>query len=147
MEGVKVNKSIKLQNNNNIIEGSNKADMADLSYLHDAAILYNLKSRHVASLPYTRVGDILVAVNPFIWIKDLYTMEQRDFYAKNLIWQSSSSTLSTTNDDEQEQCQKSSSSKKVHLLATAAVERKALGYEYEKLGIQPQVYETSSLSY
>ena len=136
------NNELPLQNN---IEG--KADMADLSYLHEAAILYNLKSRHVSSLPYTRVGDILVAVNPFVWIKDLYSMDQRDFYAKNLIWQSSSpsSALSTIN-DEQQQSQKSSS-KKVHILATAAVERKALGYEYEKLGIQPHVYETSSLSY
>lgn len=32
-------------------------------------------------------------------------------------------------------------------LATAATERQALGYEYEKLGIHPHVYETSSLAY
>ena len=32
-------------------------------------------------------------------------------------------------------------------LATAATERKAVGYEYEKLGIHPHVFETSSLAY
>lgn len=32
-------------------------------------------------------------------------------------------------------------------MATAATERRALGYEYEKLGIHPHVYETSSLAY
>lgn len=32
-------------------------------------------------------------------------------------------------------------------LATAATEKQALGYEYEKLGIHPHVYETSSLAY
>eukprot|EP00563_Minutocellus_polymorphus_P012558 CAMPEP_0181064456 /NCGR_PEP_ID=MMETSP1070-20121207/24209_1 /TAXON_ID=265543 /ORGANISM="Minutocellus polymorphus, Strain NH13" /LENGTH=146 /DNA_ID=CAMNT_0023144769 /DNA_START=198 /DNA_END=634 /DNA_ORIENTATION=+ len=32
------------------------ADMVDLPFLHEAAILYNLKARHVASTPYTRTG-------------------------------------------------------------------------------------------
>lgn len=32
-------------------------------------------------------------------------------------------------------------------LATAATEKQAVGYEYEKLGIHPHVYETSSLAY
>lgn len=41
------------------------ADMCDLPYLHEAAIVYNLKSRHKAKKPYTRVGDIVIAVNPF----------------------------------------------------------------------------------
>lgn len=30
-----------------------------------AAILYNLKSRHVRGKPYTRTGDIVIAVNPY----------------------------------------------------------------------------------
>ena len=37
--------------------------------------------------------------------------------------------------------------KEMSHLATAATERQALGYEYEKLGIHPHVYETSSLAY
>ena len=41
------------------------ADMCDLPSLHEAAILYNLKARHEAMEPYTRVGDIVIAMNPF----------------------------------------------------------------------------------
>lgn len=40
-------------------------DMTDLYFLHDAAILYNLRDRHFHGFPYTRVGDIMIAVNPF----------------------------------------------------------------------------------
>ncbi len=32
-------------------------------------------------------------------------------------------------------------------LATAASERQAIGYEHEKLGIDPHVFETASLAY
>lgn len=41
-------------------------DMVDLPYLHEAAILYNLKDRHLRCLPYTRTGDICIAVNPYM---------------------------------------------------------------------------------
>jgi myosin-5 len=40
-------------------------DMVDLPFLHEAAILYNLKSRHIRGKPYTRTGDIIIAVNPY----------------------------------------------------------------------------------
>jgi hypothetical protein len=109
------------------VSAARKNDMADLANLHEAAILYNLKARHSDGNPYTRVGDIMVAVNPFQWIKGLYSEEKRSFYAKNLIWQTSNGSS--------------------QLLATAAAEKQALGYEYEKLGIKPHVYETASLSY
>eukprot|EP00986_Skeletonema_menzelii_P005796 scaffold2145_cov136-Skeletonema_menzelii.AAC.1 len=113
------------------VSAARKNDMADLTNLHEAAILYNLKARHSDGNPYTRVGDIMVAVNPFQWINGLYSEEKRSFYAKNLIWQTSSG----------------GAMKSSQLLATAAAEKQALGYEYEKLGIKPHVYETSSLSY
>ena len=45
--------------------GRGKADMADLPHLHEAAVLYNLKDRHGGGAPYTRVGGIVVAVNPY----------------------------------------------------------------------------------
>ena len=60
--------------------------MADLHYLHEAAILYNLKQRHAQNLPYTRVGDIVVGVNPFEWIGGLYSSEKQGLYAHHLIW-------------------------------------------------------------
>lgn len=52
----------------NIDESGNNIvvpDMCDLPSLHEAAILYNLKSRHESLSPYTRVGDIVIAMNPF----------------------------------------------------------------------------------
>eukprot|EP00581_Thalassiosira_minuscula_P009908 CAMPEP_0183708778 /NCGR_PEP_ID=MMETSP0737-20130205/4981_1 /TAXON_ID=385413 /ORGANISM="Thalassiosira miniscula, Strain CCMP1093" /LENGTH=1321 /DNA_ID=CAMNT_0025936715 /DNA_START=22 /DNA_END=3987 /DNA_ORIENTATION=- len=111
-----------------------KNDIADLENLHEAAILYNLKRRHADSQPYTRVGDILVAVNPFHWIDGLYSEEKQGFYAKNLIWSTQPTDPSST-------------PRRNSALATAAAEKKALGYEYEKLGIDPHPYETSSLAY
>uniref|UniRef100_A0A7S4HQR0 Myosin motor domain-containing protein n=2 Tax=Odontella aurita TaxID=265563 RepID=A0A7S4HQR0_9STRA len=63
-----------------------KSDMADLPHLHEAAILYNLKDRHKINIPYTRVGDIVVAVNPFQWIDGLYSDKKRHSYAHKLVW-------------------------------------------------------------
>jgi len=61
-------------------------DMVDLSFLHEAAILYNLKKRHGDGHPYTRTGDIVIAVNPYQWIHDLYSDETRALYAEKLLW-------------------------------------------------------------
>ncbi|KAL7470374.1 hypothetical protein ACHAXS_010605 [Conticribra weissflogii] len=117
-----------------------KNDMADLPNLHEAAILYNLKERHSGGVPYTRVGDIMVAMNPFQWIDGLYSEEKKFFYAKNLIWQDMliaqpkpSKPVAEGNGNQP--------------LATAASERQAIGYEHEKLGIDPHVFETASLAY
>jgi len=70
-----------------------KRDMADLPFLHEAAILYNLKQRHADEQPYTRVGEIIVAMNPFKWMNDLYSQETRDLYAKSLVWEGTSCVL------------------------------------------------------
>ena len=48
--------------------------------------MYNLKSRHVQSLPYTRTGDIVIAVNPYKWFHDLYDSVTRQKYAQALVW-------------------------------------------------------------
>jgi hypothetical protein len=64
-----------------------KPDMGDLEHLHEAAILFNLKERHFMSKPYTRVGDIIVAMNPFNWIDDLYTTQTQEKYTREIIWQ------------------------------------------------------------
>lgn len=70
-----------------------KRDMADLPFLHEAAILYNLKQRHFDEQPYTRVGEIIVAMNPFMWMNDLYSQKTRDLYAKSLVWEGTFSRL------------------------------------------------------
>jgi myosin-5 len=59
------NNELPLQNITKNGDDSGKNDMADMEHLHEAAILYNLKRRHVNGNPYTRVGDIMVALNPF----------------------------------------------------------------------------------
>ncbi|CAL4122396.1 unnamed protein product [Meganyctiphanes norvegica] len=40
-------------------------DCVDLTYLNDAAVLYNLKSRYVCKLMYTYSGLFCIAVNPY----------------------------------------------------------------------------------
>lgn len=39
-------------------------DMVNLNYLHEPAILYNLKLRYLRQIPYTYTGPICIAVNP-----------------------------------------------------------------------------------
>ncbi|GAX27011.1 hypothetical protein FisN_9Lh324 [Fistulifera solaris] len=62
------------------------SDMISLSYLHEAGILYNLKERHKDGQPYTRTGDIIIAVNPFQWFNHLYTEEKRVYYSQKIVW-------------------------------------------------------------
>ena len=63
-----------------------KGDLVDLFHLHEASILFYLKERHYQSMPYTRVGDIMVAMNPFMWINDLYAPHTQERYTTSLIW-------------------------------------------------------------
>lgn len=62
-------------------------DMVDLPFMHEAAILYNLKVRHMREKPYTRTGDIVIAVNPYKWYHELYSEEKRCYYANRLVWE------------------------------------------------------------
>jgi len=52
-----------------------------------AAILYNLKARHLDNHPYTRTGDIVIAVNPFQWFTHIYTEKVRARFANKLVWE------------------------------------------------------------
>ena len=36
--------------------------------------------------PYTRTGDIIIAVNPFQWFTELYTEEKRSYYSNRVVW-------------------------------------------------------------
>jgi myosin-5 len=75
-----------VDNNGNIIEFP---DMVELPYLHEAGILFNLKLRHLRNKPYTRTGDIIIAINPFQWFTDLYTEKKRTYYSNRIVWQDS----------------------------------------------------------
>lgn len=62
-------------------------DMVDLPYLHEPAILFNVKARLKESLPYTRTGDIVIAVNPYTWLTHLYAEKEQLNYANRLVWE------------------------------------------------------------
>ncbi|XP_023641594.1 myosin-13 isoform X2 [Capsella rubella] len=47
-------------------------DMTTLAYLHEPGVLQNLKSRYYIDEIYTYTGSILIAVNPFKQLPDLY---------------------------------------------------------------------------
>ena len=55
-------------------------DMAALSSLNEPSILYNLRARFFAGIPYTYTADIVIAVNPYRWLHDLYSEEVRKEY-------------------------------------------------------------------
>jgi myosin V len=48
-----------------------------------------LKLRHKREIPYTRTGDIIIAVNPYQWLHELYTEEKKSYYANRLVWETS----------------------------------------------------------
>ncbi|KAF1335305.1 Myosin-like protein, partial [Globisporangium splendens] len=47
-------------------------DMRLLRYLNEPSILFNLKQRFEASKPYTYTNEIVIAVNPYKWIENIY---------------------------------------------------------------------------
>lgn len=77
------NRALPLQN----VGAGGVPDMIELAYLHEAAILYNLKQRHLACHPYTRTGDIVIAVNPYRWMDGLYAETNRTRYSRALVWE------------------------------------------------------------
>ena len=63
-------------------------DLGELPYLHEPAILDNLRVRHcLQKEPYTRTGDIVIAVNPYQWFHEqLYSEKVRRRYAEAIVW-------------------------------------------------------------
>jgi myosin heavy subunit len=145
------NGSLPLQNPSSI-DGVSPGcrDMADLPYLHEAAILYNLKDRHCRqSQPYTRVGDIMVALNPFRWMPNLYEPATQELYAKLLIWNSEQSPLDTIlgasmNNNSKGQISFNPLEECEDTTEEASI---TTARQYTKLGHDPHVYETSCLAY
>lgn len=54
-------------------------DMADLTYLNDASILHNLRTRYMSWLIYTYSGLFCVVINPYKRLP-VYTMKMVDLY-------------------------------------------------------------------
>ena len=133
-------------------------DCADLPHLHEAAILYQIRERYSTHKPYTRVGDIIVAVNPCKWIQDLYSVHQGVLYAKNFVWQRKYPKVTSV--------VSMFPSKYLHKDCIAVdaspgakgswleeskgsrpITSTSFGSVYNKLGIEPHVYEVSALAY
>ncbi|CEG45057.1 myosinlike protein [Plasmopara halstedii] len=57
-------------------------DMRLLRYLNEPSILFNLKQRFTASKPYTYTNEIVIAVNPYKWIDNLYGDHLHEQYLK-----------------------------------------------------------------
>lgn len=133
-------KELPLQNVDEYGDVIGQADMADLSFLHEAAVLYNLKVRHYEGFPYTRVGDITIAVNPYVWMDDLYSKAKQQFYASKIIWdQKKNGNIS------------SSTSSPPHPLFDASSKSRQTFIDVDSfnefLSYPPHIYETSSLAY
>jgi myosin heavy subunit len=58
-------------------------DLVNLDDLNEATILHSLYLRFQYDRFYTSVGTILVSLNPFKWVAELYTEEVMKFYRDN----------------------------------------------------------------
>ena len=56
--------------------------LADLSQLDEETLLVALQRRYAANHIYTYVGDILVAVNPFCLLSELYSRQTSHLYRR-----------------------------------------------------------------
>jgi myosin heavy subunit len=61
---------------------SNVNDLIHLVHLHEPAILHSLRIRYDQDFIYTNTGPILIAVNPFKPMADLYSEECMDVYRR-----------------------------------------------------------------
>ena len=74
--------NLPLRNKNIGEQGIN--DMCNLDYLHEPAVLNNLRVRFGVSKPYTYTGPTCIAINPYKWITEIYTPElRRQFLMKS----------------------------------------------------------------
>ncbi|KAJ8559335.1 hypothetical protein K7X08_003393 [Anisodus acutangulus] len=55
-------------------------DMTELSYLHEPGVLHNLATRYQLNKIYTYTGSILIAINPFQKLPDLYDDHMMEKY-------------------------------------------------------------------
>ena len=59
-------------------------DLIKLQYVNRPAILHTLRSRFMNDQIYTSIGQILVALNPFKWIKGIYDTDVKEKYKNRL---------------------------------------------------------------
>lgn len=102
--------------------------------------MYNLKVRHVQCKPYTRTGDIVIAVNPYQWLHHLYSEAVRCQYAERLVWNNDDHTNCTNiNENVGSTDTTNNNTNATNFSASAGAAAGA--------ALEPHVYETSSLAY
>jgi len=105
-----------------------KNDMSDLPILHEAAILYNIKKCFSHQKPFTRVRDIIVAMNPFESTPALHSRQMQETYAMKLIWNSGPLIREENR-------------------RNVGDKLRSFGGYYNRLKMQPHIYEHSSVAY
>lgn len=83
MEGDEVEVSKEQLEMREVLPDDGVDDLTALKFLHEPAILNNLQTRFNAAngegkqrkLIYTYCGHICIAVNPFEWLRELYTVD------------------------------------------------------------------------
>ncbi|KAF8042929.1 hypothetical protein BT93_A1303 [Corymbia citriodora subsp. variegata] len=60
-------------------------DMTKLSYFHEPGVLHNLATRFALNKVYTFTGNILIAINPFQSLEDLYNASVMEKYKGRLL--------------------------------------------------------------
>jgi len=103
------------------------ADLANLGFTHEAAVLYSLKERHYLRMPYSRVNGILVAMNPFQWIDDLYSPEKFRQYFDSIIRRSNNDLSAEERND--------------------TINNKFVVGTKNEAAIEPHIFEISCLAY
>nr|WVH45740.1 MyoA [Craspedostauros australis] len=130
-------------------------DMVDLPFLHEAAILYNLKARHVQALPYTRTGDIVIAVNPYQWFHVLYSHDNQNTYSEALIWKNRSNITKRKSTSKPNSNDNSNSNNSNNNQTKSQTQPQSQGegasptadISDPRNGLVPHVYEASALAY
>lgn len=59
-------------------------DLIKLQHVNRPGILHTLRSRFMNDKIYTSIGQILVALNPFKWIKGIYDVEVKEKYKRRI---------------------------------------------------------------
>ena len=75
LQSTEKDSSFLLTNNNTTSEIKKFHNLINLVHLHEASILHFLLIRYTHDIIYTFTGDILIAINPFKYITDLYSQE------------------------------------------------------------------------
>mmetsp|Transcript_37969 Transcript_37969/g.74350 ORF Transcript_37969/g.74350 Transcript_37969/m.74350 type:complete len:1241 (+) Transcript_37969:64-3786(+) len=127
------NKELLAQNIDTSGDAIHEGDMTNLTFVHEAAILFNLKQRNFISKPYCRINDILVAVNPLQSIHGMYSTKKLRKYAREIIWDSEYNARYS---------KRRYSKRPSELNTDVSTSMKGLTESFE-----PHIYETSCIAY